>query len=321
MSGGSSHDRRKAERAIQQGSPDATKFMASITANRKSLKNLWLSILWGIGATVVITLIASAGSITRSRIVALAILGALCFSIAAHLHGWTKSRIQAIRIFVFIGSVMGAIGWQAWPQPKIAVVEMRISPSSFPIPIPPHSIISILQLHPNIVLSDTNDYLLKDENTQDKEFFWPSQKEIDSQDPNDHETVFRVELINHSQEALANGKLLFRLIYNTGLSGRGCMPPKEKPEYQNDFVLLPQIDPGKSFDFFAVNQSSSCVWLIPPDIATIKMMSDDTERQVALTLDKNPLYASGAPVFPPTKIKWETLPSKPNGYQVLRIVN
>jgi hypothetical protein len=109
-------------------------------------------------------------------------------------------------------------------------------------------------------------------------------------------------------------------MYNSGLSGGGCIPPQEKTGYQKDFILLPQLDPGKSFDFYAINQSSSCVWLIAPEMATIKMASDDTERQVALTLDKDPLYVSGAPVFPPTKIKWEILPSKPGGYEVQRIV-
>jgi hypothetical protein len=117
------------------------------------------------------------------------------------------------------------------------------------------------------------------------------------------------------------GKLLFQLAYNAGLPGGGCIPSKGKQEYQKDFVLLPQLDPGKSFDFYAINQSSLCVWLIPPETATIKMTSDNAERAIPLTWDKNPLYASGAPVFAPTKIKWETLPSKPNSYQIHLIVN
>jgi hypothetical protein len=175
-------------------------------------------------------------------------------------------------------------------------------------------------LHPDIILSDTNDYLFKDENTQSKEFSWPSETEIDSKDPKDYETVYRVEFINHSGEALESGKVLFQLMYNTGVSS-GCRSPKEKPEFQKDFILLPQLDPGKSFDFYAINQSSSCVWLIPPEVATIRMTSDETDRQIALTLNKDPLYASGVPVFPPTKIKWEALPSRPNGYQVGRIVH
>jgi hypothetical protein len=319
VSGGNSRDRRKAGRAAEGGTPKAKEYMSSTTSDRKALKNLLLSILWGGGVAVAITLLASAGSITRLRIVVLAIIGFAMFSIAVHLHAWPKSRRRAT--LALIGVVMGVLGWQALPQPKIAAVEMRISPSSFPISIPQHSIVSILRLHPNIILSDTNDYLLKDENTQNKEFFWPSQAEIDSKTSDDYETVFRVEIINHSQEPLASGKLLFQLLYNAGLSDDGCMPPKEKLEYQKDYVLLPQLDPGKSFDFYAVNQSSLCVWLIPPDIATIKMTSDSKERPVALTRDKNPLYASGVPIFPPTKIKWETLPSRPNSYQVLRIVN
>jgi hypothetical protein len=294
--------------------------MASGTSDKKSVKFLWLSILWAAGLSVVLTLVAGAGSITRFRVLLLTIFGVVFFSIAAHLHGWTRPWTQAILIFVVIVVVTGIFGWQALPQPRTAVIEMRISPSSFPISIPAHSVISILRLHPNIVLSDASDYLLKDENTQDGEFLWPSQSEIDSKDAKDYETVFRVELINHSGESLTSGKVLFHLMYNSG-TPVGCMPAKDKPEYQNDFILLPQLDPGKSFDFYAVNQSSLCVWLIPPDVATIKMTSDDAERQVVLTFDKNPLYASGAPVFPPTKIKWDALPSRPNSYQVSRIVH
>jgi hypothetical protein len=295
--------------------------MAEHAIDKKSLKLLWLSIFWGSGAAILVTLIAGAGAIMRGRVLVLVVLGALFFSIAVYIHGWTKSRPKAILLFVFVWGTMLAIGWETLPQPKVASLEMRISPSSFPISIPPHSIISILRLHPNIILSDTNDYLLEDENTQSKEVLWPSQIEIDTEDPNNHETVFRVEVINHSAEGLASGKLLFRLTYNSGQTGGGCMPPKEKVEYQNDFVLLPQLDPGKSFNFYAINQSPSCVWLIPPEMATIQLTSDEMERQVALTFDKNPLYLSGAPVFEPTRIKWETLPTRPNSYQVQRIVN
>jgi hypothetical protein len=182
-------------------------------------------------------------------------------------------------------------------------------------------VVSILRLHPNIVLSDLQDYLLKDTNDTGKEFFWPSQPEIDSKAPNDREAVLHLEIANHSQETLVSGKLLFRLEYNTGLSGGGCMPPKEKPAFQEDFILIPQVDSGKSFDFYVVNQSSYCVWLIPPETAFVKMISDATERQVALTFDKNPLYMSGAPVFSPTTIKWEALPTRPNSYQIQRIVH
>lgn len=321
MSGGSSHDRRKAGRAAPYGSSGSAKFMSSTTANKNSLKGLWLGVLWGTGVTIVLALMTSAGSMTPQRVGLLTILGGVVFLVVVHLHGWTKSWSQAIWKFVVIVVVMGALGWQALPQPKAAIIEMQISPSSFPISIPARSIISILQLHPNIILSDKDDYLLKDDNTQNKDLFWPTQTEIDSKSPQDHETVYRIEFINHSGEALTDGKVLFQLGYNAGLSGGGCMPPKEQAEYQKDFVLLPALDPGKSFDFYAINQSDSCVWLIPPEMATVKMASNDTERQVALKLDKDPLYPSGAPIFPPTKIKWESLPTRPGGYQIRRIVN
>jgi hypothetical protein len=231
-----------------------------------------------------------------------------------------RTTVIACRYIAVLVSVAGVtgLGWVWWPPPPL--ITMQVSPSSFPVSIPPHSVVSILRLHPNIILSDRDDYLLKDTNDTGKEFVWPSQPEIDSKSVNDRETVFHVEIANHSQETLVSGKLLFRLEYNAGSSG-GCMPPKEKPNFQEDFVLIPQLDSGKSFDFYAVNQSPSCVWLIPPETALVRMTSDDTERQVALILDKNPLYSSGAPVFSPTTIKWEGLPTRPNGYQIQRIVH
>jgi hypothetical protein len=117
---------------------------------------------------------------------------------------------------------------------------------------------------------------------------------------------------------LASCKTTFRLRYNAGLPGGGCMPPKDNSKDQEDVVLVPPLDPGKSFHFFSVNQSNLCVWLIPPAFAKIKMSSDAAERETALTFDKNPLYLAGAPVFSPTKINWEGVPGRPGGYGIGR---
>jgi hypothetical protein len=128
MPGGSSHDRRKAGRASQQASPDGARSMPSTTADKKSFKVLWLGIFWATGLTLVVTLVSAAGLMTQLRVVLLSIFGAVCFSLAVHLHGWTKSRTQAIWQLSIIVIAMGVLGWQALPRPKLAVVEMRISP-------------------------------------------------------------------------------------------------------------------------------------------------------------------------------------------------
>jgi len=96
------------------------------------------------------------------------------------------------------------------------------------------------------------------------------------------------------------------------------MPASGGQHDQEDVVLMPPLDPGKSFQFYAVNQSNLCAWLIPPDSAMVTMLGDKKESQVALTFDKNPLYAAGAPSFPVTGIKWEGIPAKPGGYGIIR---
>jgi hypothetical protein len=197
---------------------------------------------------------------------------------------------------------------------------MRISPSGFPISIPPHSLVSILRIHPYISLTDSADGLLKDSNDTGTEFFWPLQQEIDCKSPDDHETVYRVEIIDHSPETLVSGKLSFQLQYSPG-SSSGCMPSADSVK-REDVVLIPELDSGKSFEFYAINQSDLCAWLIPPSVATVRMTNDEAERQVPLTFDKNPLYNSGAPSFMPTKVKWEGLPKTPGPrFQIQRITH
>jgi hypothetical protein len=215
---------------------------------------------------------------------------------------------------------LGATLWgrELWPKPPL--FEMRISPSGFPVSIPPHSLVSILRIHPYIPLTDSADWLLKDSNDSGKEFFWPSQQEIDSKPPDDVETVYRVEIINHSSGTLLSGKLSLQLQYSPGASS-GCTPSANSDK-QEDVVLMPQLDPGRSFEFYAINQSAFCAWVIPPSTAAVRMASDTAERQVPLTFDKNPLYNSGAPSFMPTKIKWEGLPITPGPhYQIQRITH
>src|SRR5260370_34560600 len=179
------------------------------------------------------------------------------------------------------------------PAPELPAqpfVTMQISPSSFPVFAPSHSTISILPLHPYRILTDSADYLTTFATDSGEEHYCPTKKEIDSKPAGDYETVFKVEIANHSQETLASCKTTFRLRYNAGLPGGGCMPPKDNSKDQEDVVLIPPLNPGKSFQFFAVNQSNLCVWLIPPAFAKMKMAVDAAERHASLTFDNNPLY-------------------------------
>jgi hypothetical protein len=234
-----------------------------------------------------------------------------------------KAKHSVAISFRCIGILILAIGTSLWGKelwPKPPLIEMRISPSGFPVSISPHSLVSILRIHPYISLTDSSDWLLKDSNDSGKEVFWPSETEIDSQPPDNNETVYRAEIINHSPETLVRGKLFFQVRYSPGAT-TGCMPSANSTNGE-DVVLIPELDPGKSFEFYAINQSDLCAWLIPPDLATVRMVSDEAERQVPLTFDKNPLYDSGAPSFMPTKIKWETLPKTPGAhYQIQRITH
>jgi hypothetical protein len=196
------------------------------------------------------------------------------------------------------------------------LITMQISPSTFPVSVPAHSTISILPLHPYQTLSEAADGLIKYANDCGEEHLWPTQKEIDSKSVNDYEQVLRIEIANHSHETLVTGKMTFRLQYNNW--SVGCTPLKSGLTGQKDVVLLPTLDPGKSFNLVAVNQTNLCAWLLPPTVATVKMVGADTEIQIPLKMDRDPLDLSGMPAFSPTKIKWEGVPIKPGGYGIIR---
>jgi hypothetical protein len=241
---------------------------------------------------------------------------------------WDKTRDLPYRkvanitvLFIAVLLWCGALGW-AHARGLLAetrpLLTMKISPSSLPLSIPPYFVTSVLQLHPFVGLTDKQDGLLKIANDTGREGCWPSQKELGSMGPNAHENVYRVEIGNHSQRTLASGKVVFELKYNAGSRGGGCMPPSGAPFDQKDVVLLPPLEPGKSFDFFAVNQSNRCAWLIPPDSAIVRMDGDEKDRDVTLTFDKDPLYAAGAPVFSASAIEWEGVRTKPGGYGIVR---
>lgn len=232
-----------------------------------------------------------------------------------------RSVANVAAIVVAITLLMVFVSWanrRVPPTPPAALITMEISPSALPIYVPSHSVTSVLQIHPYIALTDTQDGLFKITNDTGTEGCWPKKEVLDTTEPNGHENVYRFQISNHSERTLERGTVKFALKYNTGLKGGGCMPPKNSQPDQNDVVLIPPLDPGKSFEFYAINQSDFCAWLLSPQSATVKMAGQEKESEVPLIFDKNPLYAAGAPVFTTTGVKWEGVPTHPGGYGMIR---
>lgn len=164
-----------------------------------------------------------------------------------------------------------------------------------------------------------SDGLLKVANDTGKEGCWPKRTELATMGLYDHEDAYRIEITNHSDRIVESGLARFGIKYNTGVKGSGCIAPKDQQRDQDDVVLIPPLDPGRTFEFYASNPSSFCAWLLPPASATMKIGGQEKTAEVPLALDKNPLYSAGAPVFSPTPIKWEGIPTHPNGFGVVRM--
>lgn len=211
------------------------------------------------------------------------------------------------------------IGYWAWlsrsPSPLIAI---QITPLRLPLSIPAHSVASVLQITPFLLLTADKDWLLKVQNATGKEECWPSQEEMDSMGPNGYEGAYHIEIGNHSPRTIASGEVVFGVKYNKGVRGGNCYAPSGPKYDQQDTVLLPPLDPGKSFEFFAINPSDRCAWLMPPSSASVVMDGDQKEITVPLAFDKNPLYSFGAPSFVPTAITWKGVPTRPQQYSIAR---
>jgi hypothetical protein len=95
------------------------------------------------------------------------------------------------------------------------------------------------------------------------------------------------------------------------------MPPNNQT-YQYDVVSIPALDPGKSFQFFAVNQTNRCVWLSPPENMTARMTGDEREAQIPLKLETTNVSNWANTPFPPTAIQWQGVPIKSPGYGIVR---
>jgi hypothetical protein len=326
-----SHQRRILKRLLEQCgvSREATKQNSNaedvpVGTKYKPPNQLALGFFLGAALTLLLTLFTWGPYPTARRIeiisVALILSGlypAISFAdFIAHRTATTgKAALRTVAI-IFLISVGAILGWKSLPSPP--TITMRISPLALPLYVAPHSETSVLKVHPFISTTNKQDDLLKVANDTGAEGCWPSQSEMDSIDANGHEVIYRLEISNHSPRILESGKLAFTLKYNAGQKGGSCLPPPNTRRWEDDVVLIPPLDPGKSFEFFAVNHSNYCAWLIPPSAATILMDGEDMETQVTLTFDKNPLYATGAPSFSPTAIKWEGVPVRPGGYGISR---
>jgi hypothetical protein len=285
---------------------------------------LALGFFLGAVLTLLLTLITWGSYPTTERIeivsaslFCLGLYPAICLAdyVGHRLHA-AKTIVLRLAATVLLAAAVGISGWKSLPSPPI--IAMQISPLALPLSIPAHSVACVLRVHPFFGLTEKQDDLLKVANNTGTEGCWPSKAEIDSTNVSGHEIVYRLEISNHSQRILESGKLTFALKYGSESKGGNCLPPSGTQHDQDDVVLLPPIDPGKSFEFYAVNESNMCAWLIPPNSAAVTMDGDGNDDEITLTFDKNPLYATGAPSFSPTVIKWEGIPARPGGYGIIR---
>jgi hypothetical protein len=218
---------------------------------------------------------------------------------------------------------------RAFPMPKTSattpgstpkhapLITIKIHPASFPVSVPPRSTLYILPLHPYQTFTDAASHLHEFGNSCAEEHVWPTQEEINSKPANTYEEVRSVEIANHSQDAIETAKLVFTVGYNESFAGGCAAPPKSAPT-QNDVISIPALDPGKTFEFVAVNQTAGCAWLFPPDTIAVKMANDDGTREVPLKIEPTVVANWMTSPFGPTAIKWEGVPIKNPGYGISR---
>jgi len=202
---------------------------------------------------------------------------------------------------------------------SVPLITLTIAPSTFPISAPPHSGLSLLPLHPFQTFTAANGSLHVFDNPCREDHFWPTQEEVDSKPGKSYEEVRSLEINNHSQSTMETAKVEFQVAYNDSFGG-GCVPPQNQKPDQKDVVSIPPLDQGKAFQFFAVNQTNRCTWLIPPPTIKVKMAGEDVERDVPLKLDAGNIPSWPFTPFPPTTIKWQGVPTRNPGYGIARSV-
>jgi hypothetical protein len=237
----------------------------------------------------------------------------------------SKCSTSALLIIFFSAAIaVGALYHRdkivsLYPIAKIVapLITIHISQSAFPVSVPAHSTLFILPLHPYQTFTDAASHLHEFDNSCGEEHLWPTQAEINSKPANGYEEVRRIEVTNHSQEAIENGQLVFRILYNDAFAG-GCMPPPASVITQEDMVSIPALDQGKSFDFVAVNQTNRCTWLFSSSTIRVKMADAENATEVALKLEPTNIPNWASTPFGPTAIKWEGVPTKNPGYGLAR---
>jgi hypothetical protein len=235
-------------------------------------------------------------------------------------HRW-RITITAALILLLVAFLID----RAFPMPKTRatlsdgalkhapLITIKIHPASFPVSVPSHSTLYILPLHPFQTFTDAASHLHEFGNSCSEEHLWPTQKEIGSRPANSYEEVRKVELTNHSQDTMESGRIVFTLAYNESFAG-GCVAPPKSAQTQNDVIFIPALDPGKTFEFVAVNQTAGCAWLLPPDKITLKMASDETAAEIPLKIEPTVVANWMSTPFGPTVVKWEGVPTKNPGY-------
>ena len=237
-----------------------------------------------------------------------------------------RRNIAAFLLWFSVGCAdLSVVAWHFWPSPPVAIVKavplvtLRITPSGFPVSVAPHSTVFLLPIHPNQVFSDAtpeSNQLHVFDNSCGEEHFWPSQGEIEGGLGKNHEDVRELSISNHSSTTMEAAKVTFPVIYNDSVAA-GCLPPRTRT-YQYNVVSIPTLDPGKSFEFFAVNQTNRCAWLLPPYLITVKMAGDQAGVQIPLQLEPSNISNFAGTPFGPTSVRWEGIPTKNPGYGIVR---
>ena len=98
------------------------------------------ALAWAMITGAVIALIAGKGTIARSPVVGLVIIGGSGAVWAAYEHKWLRGRLRASLVLLLICVVVGTFGWWVWPQEDTRMEQILLNdeygaqlPSQFPI--------------------------------------------------------------------------------------------------------------------------------------------------------------------------------------------
>jgi hypothetical protein len=274
---------------------------------------------WALASMVPAIILAFSNRPDKIWIVVLvaAFLFCLAYGLSDYLQKPTRNVAAFLLCFSLGSAVIGLGAWHAWPVSVVPFISIKIEPSVFPVSVSPHSVLSILPLHPYQTFTDTSSELHVYENPCSIERPWPSQKEIDSKSDDSHEEVRHIKITNHAQETIESGKIAFIVRYNQSFGG-GCMAPPKSDASQTDVISIPTLDSGKAFEFVSVNQTNKCAWLLPPDSITVKMANDDRTETIPLKLEPINIPNWISTPFGPTSISWEGVPTRNPGYGMVR---